>query len=148
MFETSGTTDVLEKSTWQKYALWFAAGCFITALAFYAFVIPAVKRASGRSAQRAAQQKFTAELAMNPLQSQLVSTNAALRVATQERDDCKARFDRQTILYDNSIVTDPDKVWIIPADVEPIVVGEHPVTFTHYDPTSKRETVHFHPKQQ
>ena len=46
------------------------------------------------------------------------------------------------------VVIDPDKIWIIPADVEPIAVGDHPVTYTHYDPKTKRETVHFYPQRQ
>jgi len=71
-----------------------------------------------------------------------------LQTASQERDACKARFDRQTILYDNTIVVDPSKTWIIPADVEPIAVGDQRVTYTHYDPKTKRETVHFHPQRQ
>jgi len=148
MFETSGTTDVMEKSPWQKYVLWFAAGCLVTAVIFGLFVIPAVKRAAAESARKAAQQKFSAELAKNPVEAQLESTKAALQTATQERDQCKAKFDRQTILYDNTIITDPARIWIIPADVEPIAVGDHAVTYTHYDPNTKRETVRFHPSRQ
>ncbi len=148
MFETSGTTDLMEKSPWQKYALSFAAGCFATILIFYMFLIPGAKRAAAQSAEKAAQQKFSAELAKNPVETQLESTKAALRTATQERDECKAKFDRQTILYDNTIMVDPDKIWVIPADVEPIAVGDHRVSYTHYDPKTKRETVHFHPHRQ
>jgi hypothetical protein len=148
MFETSGTTDVMEKSPWQKYLLWFIAGCFVTILIFYMLVLPGAKRTAALSAEKAAQQKFSAELARNPVEAQLESTKAALQSATQERDECKAKFDRQTILYDNSILVEPDKIWIIPADVEPIAVGDHSVTYTHYDPKTKRETVHFHPKRQ
>jgi hypothetical protein len=148
MFETSGVTDVMEKSSWRKYVLWFAAGCFVTVLFFYLFVIPSVKRAAAESAQKTAQQKFSADLAKNPVEAQLESTNAALQTATQARDECKAKFARQTILYDNSIIVDPEKIWIIPADVEPIAVGDHRVTYTHYDPETKRETVHFHPTRQ
>ena len=148
MFETSETTDVLEKSPWLKYALWFAAGCFVTILIFDMLFIPSAKRAAAEAAEKAAQQKFSAELAKNPVEVQLESTKAALQTATQERDQCKAKFDRQTILYDNSIVIDPAKIWIIPADVEPIAVGDHSVTYTHYDPKTKRETVHFHPQRQ
>jgi hypothetical protein len=147
MFESS-ESDVLEKSPWQKHALWFAAGCLVTTLMFGLFVIPSVKRAAAGSARKAAQQKFSAELAKNPLEAQLNNTKAALQTATQERDECKAKFDRQTILYDNSIITEPDKIWIIPADVEPIAVGDHAVTYTYYDPKTKRETVHFHPQRQ
>jgi len=148
MFETSGTTDVMEKSSWQKYVLWFAAGCVVTILIFYMFLIPMAKRSAAASAEKAAQEKFSAELAKNPVEAQLESAKASLQTATQERDQCNARFDRQTILYDNSIVVDPSRVWIIPADVEPIAVGDHPVTYTHYDPKTKRETVHFHPARQ
>jgi len=148
MFETSGTTDVMEKSPWQKYALWFAAGCIVTILIFYMFLIPGAKRAAAESAEKAARQKFSLELAMNPVETQLASTKAALQTAARERDECKAKFDRQTILYDHTIMVEPDKIWIIPADVEPIAVGDHLVTYTHYDPQTKRETVHFHPPRQ
>jgi len=148
MFETSETTDVLEPSPWPKYALWFAAGCLVTTLIFGLFVIPPVRRAAAESARKAAQQKFSAELAKNPVEAQLQSTKAALQTATQERDQCKAKFDRQTILYDNTFPSAPDKIWVIPADVEPIAVGDHPVTYTHYDSKTKRETVRFHPQRQ
>ena len=148
MFETSGTTDVMEKIPWRKYVLWFAAGCFVTILIFHMLLIPGAKRAAAESAEKAAQQKFSAELAKNPLEVQLENTKAALQTATQERDQCKAKFDRQTILYDNSILIAPEKIWIIPADVEPIAVGGHSVTYTHLDPNTRSETVHFDPKRQ
>lgn len=148
MFETSGTTDVMEKSSWLKYVLWFAAGCLVTTGVFYMFLMPAAQRAAAASAEKAARQKFSAELAQNPVAVQLESTKTALQAASQERDTCKAKFDRQTILYDNTIYVEPDKIWIIPADVEPIAVGDHRVTYTHYDPTTKRETVRFHPQRQ
>jgi hypothetical protein len=148
MFETSGTTDLMEKVPWQKYVLWFAAGCFVTILIFYMFLIPSAKRSAAESAEKAAQQKFSTELAKNPVEAQLESTKAALKSVTQERDKCTAKFDRETILYDNSILITPDKIWIIPADIEPIAVGDHSVTYTHFDPKTKRETVRFHPKRQ
>jgi hypothetical protein len=148
MFETSGTTDVMEKIPWRKYVLWFAAGCFVTILIFYMLLIPGAKRAAAESAEKAAQQKLSAELAKNPLEVQLENTKAALQTATQERDQCKAKFDRQTILYDNSILIAPEKIWIIPADVEPIAVGGHAVTYTRFDPNTRSETVHFDPKRQ
>jgi len=148
MFETSGTTDLIETSPWKKHVVWFAAGCIVTIVIFYMLVIPGAKRTAAASAEKAAQQKFDAGLAANPLDAQLKSTEAALQTASQERDGCNSKFDRQTILYDNSIVVDPSRIWIIPADVEPIAVGDHPVTYTHYDPKTKRETVHFHPQRQ
>jgi len=148
MFETSGTTDFIEKSPWHKNVIWFVAGCFVTVLFFYMFLIPSARRAAAESAEKKAQQKFAAELAKNPVEAQLESTKTALQTTTQDRDECKAKFDRETILYDNSILIDPGKIWIIPADVEPIAVGDHRVTYTHYDPKTKRETVHLHPQRQ
>jgi len=148
MFETSGTTDVIEKSPWHRYVLCFAGGCLVTILVCYGVLIPNAKRAAAESAEKAAQQKFVAELAKNPLESQLVSTKAELQAASQDRDACKAKFDRETILYDNSILIDPGKIWIIPADVEPIAVGDHRVSYTHYDPKTKQESVHLHPQRQ
>jgi len=148
MFETSGTVDVIEKTHGYRYVLSFVAGCLVMILAFYVFVLPVVKRGAAESGAMAAQQKFSAELAKNPLDAQLESTKAALQKTIGERDACQARFDRQTILYDNTIVVDPVKTWIIPADVEPIAVGDQRVTYTYYDPKTKRETVHFHPQRQ
>jgi hypothetical protein len=149
MFETSETTEeVIEKSPWQAYVLAFAIGCFVTFLVFYFVLIPGARRSAAASAEKAAQQRFAAELAKNPLEAQLLSATAALQAATQQSDQCKARFNRQTILYDNTIPIDPGKVWIIPADVEPIATGDHHVTYTHYDPNTKTETVHFYPKRQ
>ena len=146
MFETN-ETDVIEKTLWQGYVLAFAVGCFVTFLIFYGLVLPSARRAAAESAEKAAQQKFSAELARNPLDAQLARATASLQTTTQERDQCKARFDRQTILYDNTIPIDPGKVWIIPADIEPIAAGDHHVTYTHYDPKTKRETAHFYPKK-
>jgi hypothetical protein len=148
MFETSGNRDVMEKVLWQKYVLCFAAGSFVAMLIFNLFLMPGAKRAAAESAEKEAQQKFSAELVKNPVEARLASTKAALQAATQERDACKSRFDRQTILYDNTIPIDPGRVWIIPADVVPIAVGDHRVTFTHYDPKTKRETARFDPVRQ
>ena len=53
MFETSGTTDVMEKILWQKYVLCFAAGSFVTMLIFNIFLIPSAKRAAAASAEKA-----------------------------------------------------------------------------------------------
>jgi hypothetical protein len=144
MFEINGAADGTEKSLWQTYVLAFALGCFVTFLLFEFIVIPHAKRA----AEKASQERFFADLARDPLEGQLASAKAALQSATQQRDECKARFDRQTILYDNTIPIDPGKMWIIPADVEPIAVGDHHVTYTHYDLKTKRETVHLYPRRQ
>jgi hypothetical protein len=148
MFETSGTTDVMDKVPWQKYVLCVAAGSFVTMLIFNLYLLPNAKRAAAESAEKETRQNMAAELAKNPVEAQLASTKAALQTATQARDECKSRFDRETILYDNSIPIDPGKIWIIPADVVPIVVGDHRVTFTHYDTKTKRESAHFYPQRQ
>lgn len=147
MFETDESSEVLEKSVWQGYVLAFAIGCFVTFLIFFFILLPTVKRTVAESTERSAQRKFAADLQLNPLDAQLTRATAALQAATQDRDQCKARFDRQTILYDNTIPIDPGKIWIIPADVEPISTGEHHVTYTHYDPKTKQETAHFYPKK-
>ena len=148
MFKTGDTPDLLEKSLWQAYVLAFAVGCFATFLAFYFLVMPNARRAAAESAEKAVQQRFAADLAQNPVATQLARTRAALQTAAQDRDACKARFNRQTILYDNTIPIDPGRVWIIPADVEPIVVGNHHVSYTHYDLKTRQETVHLAPKRQ
>ncbi len=144
MFETSDTTDVMEKPLWQGYVLAFAVGCFVTFLLFFFFLLPMAKQ----SGEKAAQRKFAVDLAQNPVEAQLATTKSALQAATEERDQCKSRFDRQTMLYDNTIPIDPGKVWIIPADIEPIATGDHQVTYTHYDPKTRTETTHFYPKRQ
>jgi hypothetical protein len=148
LFETSEGSDVMEKTLWQAYVLAFAVGCFVTFLFFYFFLIPGAKHAAAEAADKAAQQKFSADLARNPVAVQLATAKAALQAATLERNQCKGRFDRQTILYDNTIPIDPGKLWIIPADVEPTAIGDHRVTYTHYDPKTKQETVHLYPKRQ
>jgi hypothetical protein len=138
----------MEKTLWQAYVLAFAIGCFVTFLFFYFFLIPSAKSTAAASAEKAVQQRFSAELARNPLAAQLASAKTALQAATLERNQCKAKFDRQTILYDNTIPIDPGKLWIIPADIEPIATGDHHVTYTHYDPKTKQETAHFYPNRQ
>jgi hypothetical protein len=148
MLETRDGAKAMEKSFWQKYVLVFAAGSFVTGLIFNMVLIPGVKRVAADSAEKAAQQKFSAELERDPLEAQLTKTKVALQSATRERDACQAKFERQTILYDNTIPIDPGRVWIIPADVEPIAVGSHRVTYTHYDLKTKRETVHFDPRRR
>src|ERR1700756_1524706 len=120
MFETSGITDLMEKSSWQKYVLWFAAGCFVTILIFYMLLIPGAKRAAAESAEKAALQKFSAELAKNPVEVQLEGTKPAFKPPPKEREESKPSLEPQTTLSANSILIAPAKIWIIPADVEPI----------------------------
>lgn len=147
MFETHEANEVMEKTLWQAYVLAFAIGCFVTFLLFYFFLLPNARRSAAESAEKAAQQKFSADLARNPVAAQLTSAKATLTSVISDRDQCRARFNRQTILYDNTIPVDPGKIVVIPADVEPIAVGDHRVTYTHYDPKTKQETAHFYPRR-
>jgi hypothetical protein len=148
MFESTDSTNVLEKKLWQAYVLAFAVGCFVTFLVFYLFVLPNTRRDAAESAEKAAQQRITADLAQNPLGAQLATAKAAAQTASQQRGACRARFDRETILYDSTIPINPGRVWIIPADIEPIVVGDHHVSFTHYDPKTKQESARLYPRRQ
>jgi hypothetical protein len=78
---------------------------------------------------------------------ELQKAKADLQTAAQDRDACKDKFERQTILYDDSVLIDPGKEWIIPADIVPVILTDRSVSFTHYDPKSKQESVHFRPSK-
>ena len=80
MFETSGITDAMDKSTWQKFALSFAAGCLVTILIYNMLLIPSAKRAAAESAEKAAQLKLSAELAKNPVGVQLEARRSRCRL--------------------------------------------------------------------
>jgi hypothetical protein len=148
MLESGETTGITESKPWQMYALWFVAGCLAATVFLYLAVIPGVKSAARQAGEQEGEQKFEADLAKNPAEIQLQSVKASLEGVTQERDACNAKFDRQTILYDNSVLIDPGKEWIIPADVEPIIVTNRQVSYTHYDPKTKQESVHLKPNKQ
>ena len=65
---------------------------------------------------------------------------------TQDRDACRAKFQRSTILYDG--VMNVDRGWLIPADVEPTLLGNRPnASYTHFDPKTQTETVKLQPKR-
>jgi len=148
MFEDSAIGETMERDPWWKGVAWFAAGCLVASALFAIMIVPKAKRAADLAGQQTAQRKFEATLAQNPLAVQLQGAQTDLQAASQERDACKAKFDRETILYDNSVLIDPGKEWIIPADVEPIILTDRSVSYTHYDPKEKRESAHFHPTRQ
>jgi len=84
------------------------------------------------------------ETAIN-LQKQLFERR--LNEVTGERDSCTAKFQRSTILYDG--VLNVDRGWLIPADVEPKLIGNRPnASYTHYDPKTQTETVRLNAQHQ
>jgi len=82
-------------------------------------------------------------------QIQLVSKADEARVQslTQAKETCEAKFQRATILYDGILFQ--GRRWIIPADVEPIYLGQGTqADYTHLDPKTQTETIHMKPKLQ
>jgi hypothetical protein len=53
-----------------------------------------------------------------------------------------SKFDRVTNLYDVGLFNVETKAWVIPADVEPVLVTGKSGNYTHYDPKTQTETVH------
>jgi len=98
--------------------------------------------------QQLQQQLDAANSKVQSLQQQLSSANAQLQSVTSERDAYAAKFGRSTILYDTGLLGAETRAWMIPADLEPTVIGNKRGTFTHYDPKTQTETVHFQPKPQ
>jgi hypothetical protein len=64
------------------------------------------------------------------------------------RDTCTARFERATVLYDVVLFNNETRAWVIPADVEPVLAPNKNGSYSHYDPKTKIETVHFKGKAQ
>lgn len=63
--------------------------------------------------------------------------------AVKQRDTCNAKFTRATILYDVGLFNSETRAWMIPADVEPVIAPNKVGTYSHYDPKTQTETVHF-----
>jgi hypothetical protein len=66
-----------------------------------------------------------------------------LQGVTKERDTCNAKFTRTTVLYDMGFFNTETKAWVIPADVEPVMAPDKIGSYSHYDPKTQIETVHF-----
>ena len=145
MFEDTEVGENMGKSSaWRMELVSFVAGMAVAIVLAYLVLIPSAKRAAARAGEQAAQQRFAAE----PMAVELQKVKADLQSAAQDRDACKDKFERQTILYDDSVLIDPGKEWIIPADIVPIILTNRSVSFTHYDPKEKRESAHFRPTKQ
>jgi|SRR6266850_5300457 len=116
---------------------WFFAGCVITAVLFYLFFKPKIDGLSNTQNQA----NFENQRKISALDGQLQQAN-------QERDTCTAKFQRATILYDVGLLNGETRAWVIPVDVEPKIAAAKRGSFSHYDPKTQTETVHFQPKAQ
>jgi hypothetical protein len=115
-----------------KNSQWFLTG-FISATVLAIVIIPRLaERTVAQNAVRNAQ-----------LVAQLQSQQADL---TKQRDTCNAKFERFTVLYDVGLFNIETKAWAIPADIEPVMVTGKNGTYSHYDPKTQIETVHFRGK--
>ncbi|MBZ5660319.1 MAG: hypothetical protein LAO08_07905 [Acidobacteriia bacterium] len=89
-------------------------------------------------------QKNNASLALN---GRIAMLQGQMQSLTQAKETCEAKFQRATVLYDGILFQ--GRRWIIPADVEPIYLGQGgQADYTHIDPKTQTETVHMKPKQQ
>jgi hypothetical protein len=85
--------------------------------------------------------------ATNALNSRIGSLQRQVESLTQAKETCEAKFQRATILYDGILFQ--GRRWIIPADVEPIYLGQGTqADYTHLDPKTQTETIHMKPKLQ
>ena len=81
------------------------------------------------------------------LNSRVAALQGQVQSLTQAKDTCEAKFQRVTILYDGILFQ--GRRWIIPADVEPIYLGQGTqADYTHLDPKTQTETIHMKPKLQ
>jgi hypothetical protein len=72
--------------------------------------------------------------------SMLKAQNAELQ---NQRDTCDAKFNRATFLYDVGLFNVESRAWVIPADVEPVLAPGKSGSYSHYDPKTQTETLHF-----
>jgi len=77
------------------------------------------------------------------LKSQIANLQQQNTDVVNQRDTCKAKFERITVLYDLGLFNVETKAWAIPADVEPVLVTGKNGSYSHYDPKTQTETVHF-----
>ena len=80
---------------------------------------------------------------LQTVETDLRMEQANLQRVTQEKDACNAKFSRSTILYDQGLLYSESRAWVIPVDVEPVLAPNKIGTYSHYDPKTQIETVHF-----
>jgi hypothetical protein len=120
-----------------KVILGFLAGCILTGAIFYFAVIPKVNQVEN-----------TQDQGLSALQQQIQTLQEQIQSVTTEKDSCQNKFHRGTYLYEAGVLTGPSKRWWLPVDVEPVYLGQTNGSFSHYDPKTQTETVHFQPKTQ
>jgi hypothetical protein len=121
---------------------WFICGCVLSAVVFGVYTLTFYQHV--HAAQNTNQQGMQQQ--MQSMQQQMQNVSAQLTEANQERDACRAKFSRETILYDPSeVLRIPERTWIIPADITPHYVGSgrkaQYAQFSHFDPKTQDETV-------
>jgi hypothetical protein len=112
--------------------MWFLAGCAFAAI-ITLFLASRVQRSA--ASQNAV---YNAQVI-----GQLRGEQAEL---IKERGTCMAKFDRVTVLHDVGLFNVETKAWAVPADVEPEMATGKNGTYSHYDPKTQIETVHFRGK--
>lgn len=132
-----------------KIMLAFVSGCVLTSAMFGMWVNDL--KGALRNAQALTEQQKAALKAND--EGKLQEVQAALKESNQQRDTCQAKFARYTVLYVQpknlfgNPIGAPHKSWAVPADIEPVYVGQAVGMFSHYDPKTQVETVKFQAKK-
>jgi hypothetical protein len=136
-----------ETSPHRTNALWFLAGCIAAAVVFYGLVVPEVRK-SGTNDETFSKNLQTVQASLQRVTTERDTMQSNLQGVTKERDTCNAKFARSTFLYDVGLFNNETRAWVIPADVEPVIGPNKFGTYSHYDPKTQTETVHFKGKAQ
>ena len=83
------------------------------------------------------------ESQMLTLKGQIADLQKQNADTAEQRDACNAKFSRSTFLYDVGLFNTETRSWVIPADLEPVLAAGKNGTFSHYDPKTQTESVHF-----
>ena len=86
------------------------------------------------------------ETQVSTLKAQNAELQAQSADIARQRDTCAAKFSRSTILYDQGLFNTETRAWVIPVDVEPVLAPNKSGSYSHYDPKTQTETVHFRGK--
>ncbi len=136
-----------ETSPRRNNALWFLAGCMATAVVFYGLVVPELRK-SGTDDEAFSKNLQTVQASLQRVTTERDTLQSNLQGVTKERDTCNAKFTRATVLYDVGLFNNETRAWVIPADVEPVLAPNKNGRYSHYDPKTQIETVHFKGKTQ